>query len=369
MKIDKIEFIPLSIPFSVPFRPAWMPGTVVSARNGTLVKLTSDDGIIGYGWQNSTGDEVRSIGESYFFKERAIGLELSEFEKVNKLLSGYAMRMYGLEVAMWDAFGKSLGQPIYKLLGGAQNKVMAYASTAEMKLPNEQADDALGYWNAGFHAIKIRAHHENMEDDIAVIRAIREIVPSEMRIMVDANQASPISGPIWSYERALKTAKELENLDVTWLEEPLHREAHEDLKRLCSEAEIMIAGAEDEVGIFRFKDLLTWGCFDIVQPDVATSGGILQLRKIAIIAESMQKIMVPHSFDTGISLAAALQVIGSSPNSPFVEFAMDLPALDLGHEPLLKTPIEVGSDGYVTIPSRPGLGIEIDEKVIERYRK
>jgi L-alanine-DL-glutamate epimerase-like enolase superfamily enzyme len=131
---------------------------------------------------------------------------------------------------------------------------------------------------------------------------------------------------------------------------------------------IDIAGAEDEAGVFRFKDLLSRRCFDFVQPDIATSGGILQLRKIAIISESMNRIMVPHSFDSGISLASALQVIGASPNSPYVEYAMDLPALDQGHEPLLKTSIDVGSDGYVGIPSAPGLGIEIDEDAVEKHR-
>ena len=220
----------------------------------------------------------------------------------------------------------------------------------------------------GFRAIKIRSHHEKMEDDLAVVSAIRALVPSEMRIMVDANQASPTSGPVWSYERALKTARQLEKQDVTWLEEPLHHEAHENLTRLCAEVDILIAGAEDEQGFFRFKDLLSRDCFDVVQPDIATSGGILQSRKVAIISESMNLVMVPHSFDTGISLASALQVAGASPNVPYVEYAMDLPALDLGHEPLLKTPINVGKDGYVDVPSRPGLGIEIDEQVVEKCR-
>jgi len=368
MKISSVEFIPVSVPFAAPFHPAWMPDTTVTAREGTLIKVNTDDGVTGYGWQNSSGAEIKVVGESNYFRKKITGLELSEFEKVVKILSNLPVRMYGVEVGMWDAFGKSLGQPIYKLLGGTvQKKVSAYASTAEMKRPEEQARDALMYWNMGFHGIKIRSHHEKMEDDLAVIRAIRDSVPPEMRIMVDANQASPTSGPVWSYERALKTARELEKLDVTWLEEPLYHEAHEDQIRLCSEVDILIAGAEDEQGFFRFKDLLSRGCFDLVQPDVATSGGILQLRKVAIVSESMNRIMVPHSFDTGISLASALQVAGASPNAPYVEYAMDLPALDLGHEPLLKTPIEV-KDGHVEVPSQPGLGIEIDEQVVEKCR-
>lgn len=369
MKISSVEFIPISVPFVAPFNPAWMPGQTVTARNGTLIKVHTDEGITGYGWQNSSGNEIKVVGESNHFKKNFVGLEVSEFERAIKILSDMPVRMYGVEVGMWDAFGKSLGQPIYRLMGGTtQKRVIPYASTAEMKTPREQASDALRYWNMGFKAIKIRSHHDKMEDDLAVIRAVRELVPSEMRIMVDANQASPISGPVWSYERALKTARALEKLDVTWLEEPLYHEAHEDLARLCSEVDILIAGAEDEQGFFRFKDLLSRDCFDLVQPDVATSGGILQLRKIAIISESMNRVMIPHSFDTGISLASALQVAGASPNVPYVEWAMDLPALDLGHEPLLKTPIDIGRDGYADVPTRPGLGVEIDEQVVEKSK-
>jgi L-alanine-DL-glutamate epimerase-like enolase superfamily enzyme len=362
MKITAVDFVPLSIPFEVPFRPAWYPGETVAAREGTLIRVHTDEGITGYGWKNTFGTER----ESRYFRNQIVGLEVHQIEKVSRILLGTTSGMYAVEVAMWDALGKSVNMPIYKLLGGARDRVMAYASTAEMKKPEEHAADALKYWEMGFHAIKIRAHHDRMEDDIAPIRAVREAVPSDMIITVDANQASPTSGPVWSYERALKTARELEKLDVLWLEEPLYHEAHRDLARLCSEVDILIAGAEDEVGLFRFSDLLARGCFDIVQPDVTTSGGILQLRKIAAVAESMNRLLIPHSFDTGISLASALQVIGSVPNSAFVEYAMDIPSLDLGHDKLLKTPIEVGKDGYVKIPDRPGLGVEIDEAVVQR---
>ena len=98
-----------------------------------------------------------------------------------------------------------------------------------LKDPKEHARDALKYREMGFRAIKIRIHHDRMEDDIASIRAVRDVLPKEeMEIMVDANQAATFSGPIWSYQRALETARELQKLDVFWLEEPLFHEAHED---------------------------------------------------------------------------------------------------------------------------------------------
>jgi D-galactarolactone cycloisomerase len=196
MKIASLEFIPVKVPFPAPFRPAWIPDTTLAARRGTIIRLRSDNGVTGYGWQNSSGMEIKICGESNDFQKHVLGLELSAFEKVLPYLSTLGIKMYGVEVAMWDALGKSVGQPISKLLGGAQDRVLAYASTAEMKKPEEQAKDALKYWDKGFRAIKIRSHHEKMEDDLAVIRAIRGKVPREMQIMVDANQASPTSGPL-----------------------------------------------------------------------------------------------------------------------------------------------------------------------------
>ena len=140
MKISSVEFIPISVPFVAPFKPAWIPDITVSARSGTLIKVHTDDDITGYGWQNSSDTEVKVVGESNYFKKNIVGLELSEFEKLSSILSNLPIRMYGVEVGMWDAFGKSIGQPIHKLIGGtAQKRVMPYASTAEMKAPKEQA--------------------------------------------------------------------------------------------------------------------------------------------------------------------------------------------------------------------------------------
>ncbi|MFI5419447.1 MAG: mandelate racemase/muconate lactonizing enzyme family protein [Nitrososphaerales archaeon] len=372
MKIAKVEFFPVSIPLPAAFHPAWFPNVTQKSTDGTLIKVHSDDGLVGYGWQNSFGGEIKIVGESRVFRDLIWGRDVSNVEEVIRVLTGitYSMNtvdLWGVEMALWDLIGKKSGLPVYQLLGGAKDRVMAYASTAMLKDPKEHARDALKYREMGFRAIKIRIHHDRMEDDIASIRAVRDVLPKEeMEIMVDANQAATFSGPIWSYQRALETARELQKLDVFWLEEPLFHEAHEDLARLCKEVDVFIAGGEDENGFLRFRDLIDNDCFDVIQGDVSASGGILQLRKIAILAESVGKLFVPHSFDTGLGMAAALQVIGASPNSPFVEYGIELPALDFGHDKLLKTPIEVSKDGYVQIPSLPGLGVEIDEELIAR---
>lgn len=372
MKITRVEFIPIKRPLAAPYRPAWYPNVTQTTSEITLVKVHTDDEVVGYGVQDSFGTEIKTVGESQVVRDLLVGVEVFSVERVIRILSGitYSMNtvdLWGVEVALWDIIGKSCGKSIHKLLGGAQDRVMAYASTAMMKSPKEHADDAVKYLEKGFKAIKIRLHNERPEDDLAAVRAVRDAVQSSMTIMVDANQACTFSGPIWSYQRASLMARELEKLEVYWLEEPLHHEAYSDLARLAAEADILIAGGEDESGLYRFRDLLDHGCFDVIQPDPHASGGILQLKKIAAIAESMNRLCQIHSYGNGMNLAAALQVIGAIPNCPFVEYGIELPVFDLGHDNLLKTPIELSKDGYVNIPNKPGLGVEIDEEIVKRY--
>jgi len=373
LKIASVEFVPLSLPLAAPFYPAWFPNVTQRTADGTLIKVHTDEGIIGYGWQNSFGAEIKIVGESRVFRDLVFGLELFSVEKLIRVLSGitYSMNtvdLWGVEVAVWDAIGKTANQPIFKLLGGAQERVMAYASTGMIKSPKEHAADALKYREMGFRAIKMRIHNEDLEKDLAPVRAVHEAIGDEMKIMVDANQAATFSGPYWTYRRALETARSLEKLDVFWLEEPLFHAAHADLANLTKEVDIQIAGGEDENGFLRFKELIDKNCFDIIQADVCASGGILQLRKVAALAEAAGKLFVPHSFDVCITLAAALQLIGSAPNSPYVEYGIDLPSLNWGHDPMMKKSIEVSKDGFVKIPDSPGLGIEIDEAYIDKHR-
>lgn len=369
-----MEFIPVSLPLNAPFHPAWFPNVIQNTTDGTLIKVhTEDEEIVGYGWNHSIGNEVKIIGESSVFRSFVPGTDLFDVEKIIRIISGisYSMNtvdLWGVEVAIWDAIGKTCKKPIHKLLGGARDRAMAYASTGMIKKPEEHAKDALKYREMGFRAIKIRIHGNTLEDDVAVVRAVREAVKGEMTIMVDANQAATFSGPVWTYRRALETARELEKLEVYWLEEPLFHAAHDELASLAKEVDILIAGGEDENGLFRYKELIDRDCFDVIQPDVCASGGILQLKEVAALTEGTGKLFVPHSFHAGIALLAALQLIGAVPNATYVEYAIDLPALNWGHDPLMQKPIEVSKAGYVKIPDGPGLGIDIDESAIQRYR-
>ncbi len=159
-----------------------------------------------------------------------------------------------LEVALWDLAGKLCGQPLYKLWGAHTDKVQAYAATVHFdRTPAQRADDALKFYERGFRAIKLRMHHDRPAEDLALVAAVRQAVGDKMAIMVDANQAGKTANsppPVWDYDRALSMAKELEQMSVYCLEEPLNRDALDDLARLRKQLTRMhLAGAEGDVGL------------------------------------------------------------------------------------------------------------------------
>ena len=141
-----------------------------------------------------------------------------------------------------------------------------------------------------------------------------------MAIMVDANQtftsAWPRGGPVWSYERALETAQELERLDVVWLEEPSARYDFEHLSRLCDTVSIYIAGGEGNKGLPEFKCIVDQNVYDVIQPDALYSEGISQLRKVAAMAEVAQKWFVPHNGISGVGMAVTCTYARRFPTAP-----------------------------------------------------
>lgn len=367
MKIARVEVQLLrDVPAPRELRFAWSPGVVMRSTSITLIRIHSDDGLVGIG-SGGSPDAARSVGD------RLVGTDPFATEQHSRLLrqGGSA---WGIELALWDLIGKACGQPIYKLWGGYTNRVKGYASTVEVGSPQERAEQALGFYEEGFRAIKLRLHNDTLAEDMALAHAVKDAVGDKMELMADGNQAqTPVTpsaqaGVIWDYRRAHYTAKALDEMGFVWLEEPLSRYDFDGLAKLNASVNLAIAGGENNRFMHEFHWMLERGCYDILQPDGLVSEGMGQMRKIAALAEVRAKLCVPHHGGGGIGTYGHLHFSAAIPNSPWIELMRDRPGeFPWPAQYVPATPILVNKEGYVDLPPGPGLGIELDEAFVNRY--
>lgn len=369
MKITAIEATNLVIPYEPGYRPAWQPGIVRHDRDFTLVKVTVDEGLVGYG--GSDGHHAATIHKSV--TPYLVGQPVWATERHQEVLRN-AGGMFLVDQALWDIQGKAAGLPLYRLWGAYRDSVPAYASAAELGTVEDRVRLALRYRAEGFTALKLRLHRARLEEDLELVDAVRAAVPA-MVLMVDANQATNLPrlgpAPVWDYARALRTARALEQRGVLWLEEPLPRYDFEDLIRLREHTEIYIAGGESNRNLHEFRWLIERGVYDIIQADCGLSEGISQLRKIAALAEIFHRHFVPHHGLSGLGLAAALHLVCTVPGMAWLELMYEPPTRSLETYQrlggILTSTIFVDPDGLVRPPDRPGLGVDVNEEVIARY--
>lgn len=216
--IRNVEFIDLRVPIEQPFSPAWESSVTYTSFPLGLVRIHTDEGCIGSAIELTPQHVMGASGSQLgFLRSLLIGADVFAVEPLMKKLRYAAFvgpRPWAIEVALWDAIGKLCGQPIFRLLGGSQRRVKAYASMLRLLPAEEQVREARQYFQQGFRAIKLRAHRPRIEEDLEVIRAVRSAVGSEMDIMVDANQAWNTEPPFWTTQSALRFARELEKLNV-----------------------------------------------------------------------------------------------------------------------------------------------------------
>jgi L-alanine-DL-glutamate epimerase-like enolase superfamily enzyme len=276
------------------------------------------------------------------------------------------------EIALWDIIGKACNQPLYRLWGPITDRIVPYASQSRLGTPQTRAQFAAKCKSDGWHAIKFRSHFPTMKDDISLVEETRKLVGDSfenggMDIMCDANQAT--NGYLtpsvrWSFERAVETARAYQQMNVTWLEEPLGRYDFDHQAELNRLVEIPIAGGEGNRGLHEFRLLLERGCFDIVQPEVLLEGP-MEVRKIAVIAESMYKLMCPHLAEGSVGTVCNMHIIASLPNAPYLEITHDLPLADYSNGfAIFEEPPVLDKDGYFNLSQKPGLGITINKDLI-----
>ncbi len=370
MRIERVEVWACHYPLTNVFWPSWTPSIPTNSCSATIFRLITEEGIEGVSGGLLVADEVAGVAD--LLKAYLVGRDPTNVEALTRVLRTSArvlgMRAWHLEPALWDIIGKAANMPIWKLLGGAQDRLMAYASFGELRSPEQRAEDALAAREVGFQGIKLRCRFPSLKEDIAVVQAVREAVGDSLAVMVDVNQGWRVDlfdEVRWDFKRALSFARAMEEFNVAWLEEPLDQHDYLGYARLRSATTTPIAGGEMLSDIHGFRDHLLNGGVDIIQPDVTFCGGILTSRKIAAMAEAFDVGFGPHTWTHGLGLAANMQVMGASPNCKWAEYPYDPPSwTPEARDFMLSTPITITDDGYLHLPELPGLGVELDwEKI------
>jgi L-alanine-DL-glutamate epimerase-like enolase superfamily enzyme len=279
----------------------------------------------------------------------------TEMWKLSRIVSTYAIG--AVDVALWDLAGKVAGLPIHRLLGTCRDKVPAYASTAWQDTPREYAEEALGFRSEGWPAYKIHPHG-NPRADIEISRAVREGVGGDMVLMLDSMWA-------YGYEDALRVGRAIEELDYFWYEDPLAEEDIYNYVKLKSKLDIPILATEYAPGrLYGMAQWIQQGATDMLRGDVAVSGGITPLIRIAHMAEGFRMKCEIHHGGNSVNNVANLHVTMAINNCDYYEV---FPANGANKYGLVED-IEVDAQGYVHAPERPGLGYEIDWNLVDREK-
>ena len=363
--ITRIEITHHQLPLDPPFPASWdtQPRTKFPA---TIVRVHDDAGNVGIG----SGDAMYGFSDyqRYFIGEDPLDLERHAAVLAN--IEFHAGRPWPVDVALWDLAGKIEDEPIWKMLGGHTDTIRAYASSGVHRSVPEMVEVAERAIALGFPAMKVRFGRPTIDEDLAVIKAVRDAVGDRLELMVDCNQGWRMPWDTqqpWTVDHATDVAMQLQAEQVYWMEEPLHRGDYEGMAELRSRVTMRIAGGELTREPYEFRELLQRGCFDIFQPDCVCSMGISGLRHLAAEVDAAGKIFTPHTWGNGIGVMANLQLTAGTVGTPFIEFPFDPPEWTTARRDYILTEtIEVDGDGWIRLSERPGLGIELDEAVLAK---
>jgi L-rhamnonate dehydratase len=348
-----------------------------------LVRVTTDAGLTGYSDMETCASVAKACVDAPRWSQEA-GMEC--FDGLATLLVGenpleverlwYKMYRgsiyYGrrgvaiqaisaIDIALWDICGKFYQQPIHILLGGKwRSKVRAYASTLFRPTPAAMKDAVAGYLDQGFTAVKFGwgVFGRDRRMDVRLVEAAR-LALGDHDLLVDTG---------WFGERTAKEAiqvvRSIEAFEPFFVEELLHPEDYDGYARVSDAVDTRIACGEQEATEWGFAQLMERGRVDVLQPDLTRCGGFTIGRKIVHMAERANRLVIPHSWSSDLLTAASLHLTAFQRRAEFVEFSTSYGPMsrELVREPLRMV------DGYLPVPEGPGLGVEVNDAVIERYR-
>ncbi|MFH1566704.1 MAG: mandelate racemase/muconate lactonizing enzyme family protein [Gemmatimonadota bacterium] len=329
-----------------------------AARNWLFVKVHTDAGIYGVGeasgWPRVVETAIRDlapllVGEDPNHIERL-------WQKMLSAMMGHGMTgivgsgaMTGIEMALWDIKGKALGVPVWNLLGGKmRDRIWIYAHAHSAARARELVD-------RGYTAIKTGG----IANCVETVEAIRAEVGAAVDLMVD------VHGPPWMTTRdAIALGRELERYHLLFYEDPVAPENVEALARVAEAVDLPIAAGERHPTLFGVRELIEREIIDVVQPDTGRAGGLMQMKKIAALAEAHFVTMAPHDGSLGpVAEMAAVHLLATLPNFLILEHLED----DVPQRQEVMTGQPEIAESHIRVPDAPGLGVDLVEEAIARY--
>lgn len=337
---------------------AGRPGGGWAARNWLFVKVFTDEGIYGVGegsgWPKVIQTAIQDLSPILIGEDPRHIEKL--WQKMFVAMMGHGMTgvvgsgaITGIEMALWDIKGKALNTPVWNLLGGKiRDSIWAYPHAHTV----ERAQELVG---RGFTALKTGG----VTDPLSKVKAIREAVGPDIDLMVD------IHGPPWLTTRdAIRMGQALADYDLLFYEDPVAPEDIESIARVADAVDLPIAAGERHSHLHGARQLIEREIVDVIQPDTGRAGGLLQMKKIAAMAEAHYITMAPHSGSLGpVAEFACLHLLASIPNYLIMEHLED--DVPQRYEVIDTQPEIVG--GHILVPDKPGLGVDIVEDAIAHY--
>ena len=359
-----------------------------SKRTAHLVSVETEDGLVGWGECFGPGNVALAnkvivetviapmiIGESAFDRERL-------WHKVYNLLRDHGQKgmplqaLSGVDIALWDLFGKVTGQPLYNLVGGrCRDRITVYGYGMMLKrdttwLKENFATEAAEIEAAGFRAVKMKVGL-GPRPDIELVRSVRANLRDETRLMVDANHC-------YTTADAMFVGSALDELDVYWFEEPVAPEDHEGYRELRQALRTNISGGEVEFSRWGWRPLLEKRCLDIAQPEVCGLGGVSEYLKVLSMAHAHFTPVINHVWGSAVSVATNMHLLAAMPDmpgglhpwEPMLEFDT---TPNLFRDEMLKTPLAIkeqvaANRGFIRLPEGPGHGAVPDPAFLDRFR-
>ena len=370
MKIADVAAYPLSFAIPEKFQVRLGIGAAVK-RDCVLVKVVTDDGRVGWG-EAHAGRAPGAVAQltNTTIKALVVGMEATDtvgvWDRVYKMQlashgmgAASAIALSGLDMALWDIRGKAAGWPVYKLLGGRAKDVAAYAGGISLgyQPPEELVDEALSVTGKGYKALKLRLG-DTPGNDISRVSAVRAAVGDEIDILTDANAA-------YSLSDARRVMPALDAAQVGWLEEPFPPHDHRRYREARSFGITPLAAGENHYTRFELQRVIEDGVITIIQPDLSKTGGITEGQRIAHMASAWKLSFNPHTSLTGLNVAASIHMLASVDNAGY--FEADLSVYNPLRDDLCSWQATVDGAGNVRPPEGPGLGVEIDEALLEKF--